>query len=106
MKYVKALEKVDLGLVGVVNQASCQYLMAHMNLRGYCYGLVLVYEGVLEMMEFSWVDRDMRYFIVKIRSIEEGQAVLRHRWCQVVVDVNSNYRIVDLDIHQLVAADI
>ena len=59
-----------------------------------------------EMMEFAWVDRDMRYFVATRGSLEEGQAVSTQIWCQVIADVNSDAHMVDLDISQPVAAYI
>ena len=38
--------------------------------------------------------------------LEEGQAVSRQRWCQVVADVNANIQMVDLGILQIVAAEM
>ena len=58
------------------------------------------------MVTFAWVDRNMRYFIVKRGYLEEGQSVSRQRWCQVVADVNTNIQMVDLDIPQTVTADM
>ena len=55
---------------------------------------------------FSWVDGDMRYFIVKRGPLEEGQAVLRQRWIQVVVYLNEDAHMVELDINKPLVADI
>ena len=66
--------------------------------------MVSVDEGVTEMVTFAWFDRNMRYFIVTIGYLEEGKAVSRQRWCQVVAGVNTNIQMVDLDIPQTVTA--
>ena len=58
------------------------------------------------MVTFSWVDRNRRYLIVTRGYLEEGQAVSRQRWCQVVADVNANIQMVDLDIPQTVTVEI
>ena len=58
------------------------------------------------MTMFSWVDGDMRYFIVKRGPLEEGQAVLRQRWIQVVVYLNEDAHMVELDINKPLVADI
>ena len=68
--------------------------------------MVSVDEGFTEMVTFAWFDRNRRYFIVTIGYLEEGKAVSRQRWCQVVADVNTNIQIVDLDIPQTVTADM
>ena len=49
---------MDLGFIGVVKKASRQYPMAqlqnkHFTRRGDCYGLVLVDEGLSEMIAFE-----------------------------------------------------
>ena len=100
---------MGLDFIGVVKQASHQYPMAHLqikefNQRVYCYGLVLLDEVVTEMMTCVWFYRYRRY--LTRGSLEEGLAVLRQRWHQVVADVNSETHMVELDIPKPVAADI
>ena len=68
--------------------------------------MVLVDEGVPEMMVFAWVDRDRRYFIATIGSLEEGQVVLRHIWSQVVENMNSYNQMVYLNIPIPVSEDM
>ena len=55
---------------------------------------------------FAWFDRDRRYFVVTIISLEEGQAVLRKIWHQVVAYMNSDIDMMDLDIPQPEAAEM
>ena len=78
----KWLDDMDLGFIGVVKKASRQYPMAqlqnkHFTRRGDCYGLVLVDEGLSEMIAFEWVDQQRRCFIASSVYLEEGEAVLR-----------------------------
>ena len=58
------------------------------------------------MMVFSWVDKDRRYFIAPIESLEEGQAILRQIWRQVNTYMNAEDHMVDLDIPQPLSVEI
>ena len=93
VKYAKQLEDMGLVFNGAANKLSRQYPMLNIQrkkffYRGYYYNLVLVDEGMSEIMEFEWVDRNRRCFIATRESLDEGQAVSRQRCLQVVYDVN------------------
>ena len=63
-------------------------------------------EGVHEMINFAWFNHNRHYFIAKIVYIEEVQDILRHRWFQVISDVNADAHMVELDISPPVSAEI
>ena len=57
MQYEKSLGNMGIVFIDVVKKVSCQYSLPHLQrkeftLRGDCYGLVSVDEGVPEMMSF------------------------------------------------------
>ena len=55
-----------------------------------------VKEIVTEMIEFSWIYCNVRYFVTTREHNEEGLDLLRNTWHQVDADVNAEAHILDL----------
>ena len=53
-------------------------------------------EGVPDMMMFACIYCNRRYFVASIGYLEEGQTISRHRWCQVITDVNADAQMMYL----------
>ena len=40
------------------------------------------------MVVFAWVDKGRRYFVATSESLEEGEAMLKHRLRHIAADMN------------------
>ena len=56
--------------------------------------------------DFVWMDRNRRYFIFTVGSMEKGMLYNRIRWRQEDPDPNSEPNIVELTTPQPITADI
>ena len=108
----KELLRVNMKFIGVVKTATREYPMPHLTSRelgerGDRYGLLsLTAENVPELLAFTWLDRDRRYFISSCSSLQEGQPLVRERWRQLVTDLTTPPEKVQLTIPQTACSDI
>jgi Transposase IS4 len=106
------LLRLGLRFIGVVKTATRRYPMRALSTleleqRGDSHGLVSYgSDGQPQMLAFTWMDRDRRYFISTASSLTAGTPYRRNRWRQVDATPNADPERVEHIIPQPEAAEI
>ena len=70
--------KIGLRFIGVVKTATKKFPLAYLSsvefdqVRGQLEGIVLKKDGIAQMMAYSWMDCDRRYFISTASLLSDG----------------------------------
>jgi hypothetical protein len=86
---LKELKRINLRFIGVVKTATKHFPQAYLsNLemaeQGERSGLIAKdADGIPIMLAYVWMDRNRRYFICNVSSLEPGAEYTRRRWRQV-----------------------
>jgi hypothetical protein len=109
---LKELKSINLRFIGVVKTATKHFPQAYlsnleMEERGERSGLIAKdADGIPIMLAYVWMDRNRRYFICNVSSLEPGAEYTRQRWRQVDQTENAEAEKVELTIPQPQACEI
>ena len=109
---VTVMRMMGLHFIGVVKTATKKFRMSYLsNLklvqRGDYKGLVARgTDGQPTMLLSVWMDRDCRYFIASVSSLDSGIPYSQNWWCQVSLELDALPENVELTIPQPKATEV